>query len=134
MAGLRGVYSIFPSSDPPKPLGPHTDRIAQQLNCATYLMDVPPGGAPFTVWPGVITTALVLTMLLSLGCVFTRVPLCLQSHLVISRGGHRGQANWYPTEQFRPLLEEVRRTIEPVELVRPVDASIERSRFEALKP
>ena len=69
MAGLRGVYSIFPSSDPPKPLGPHTDRIAQQLNCATYLMDVPPGGAPFTVWPGVITTALVLALLLSLSCV-----------------------------------------------------------------
>ena len=64
----------------------------------------------------------------------TPMLLCLQSHLVISRGGHRGQANWNPTERFRPLLEEVRRNIEPVELVRPVDASIERSCLEALKP
>jgi hypothetical protein len=87
---VRGVYAVFPSTAPAKPLGPHTDRIAQQLNCATYLDDVPPGGAPFTVWPG--------------------------SHLIMSQG-HRDQANWFPTQKFRPLLEQVRRTIAPLELV-----------------
>ena len=32
---VRGVYCVFPSSAPPKPLAPHTDRICQQLNAAT---------------------------------------------------------------------------------------------------
>lgn len=86
---VRGVYCVFPSSDSPKPLAPHTDRICQQLNAATYLDDVAPGNAAFTVWPG--------------------------SHAIVSKG-HLDQANWHPTSAFRPLLRQVRSTIRPVEL------------------
>ena len=86
---VRGVYCVFPSSDSPRPLAPHTDRICQQLNAATYLDDVAPGHGAFTVWP--------------------------KSHSIVSQG-HVGQANWHPTEAFRPLLSQVRSTIRPVEL------------------
>jgi hypothetical protein len=86
---VRGIYAVFPTTAPPSPLGPHMDRVCQQLNAATYLDDVSAGGGAFTVWPG--------------------------SHLIMSKG-HRDQSNWSPTMQFRPLLRHVRRTIQPVEL------------------
>jgi hypothetical protein len=85
----RGIYAVFPTSAPPHPLGPHTDRVCQQLNAATYLADVQPGGGAFTAWPG--------------------------SHLLMSKG-HADQSNWSPTMEFRPLLNQVKRTIQPVEL------------------
>lgn len=85
----RGIYAVFPTSTPPHPLAPHTDRVCQQLNVATYLEDVPPGGGGFTVWPG--------------------------SHLILSKG-HTSQSNWSPNLEFRPLLNLVKCTIQPVEL------------------
>ena len=43
----RGVYAIFPSKRNTEPisgmmLGPHADRVCQQLNVCAYLNDVPP--------------------------------------------------------------------------------------------
>lgn len=95
----RGVYALFPRSDTidvneaelsTKQLGPHSDRVCQQLNVCTYLEDVEPRSGAFTVYPG--------------------------SHRIMYRA-HRYDANWSPTESFRNLMAQVVNTIEPCELV-----------------
>ena len=94
----RGVYAFFPdeslSSDERSKrvrgegLGPHTDRICQQLNVCTYLDDVPPRSGGFTVYPG--------------------------SHKIMFQA-HQFEANWSPTDRFNDALREVVETITPVE-------------------
>ena len=96
----RGVYATFPRREPKpagnaedalvaKALGPHTDRVCQQLNVCAYLDDVPPRGGGFTVYPG--------------------------SHRIMFRA-HRFAANWSPQPNFRDAVYQVVRDIVPVEL------------------
>ena len=94
----RGVYALFPSarlsSDEMEQrlsgasLGPHTDRVCQQLNVCVYLDDVPPRSGGFTVYPG--------------------------SHRIMFQA-HRYEANWSPTDSFNDAMREVVNTITPVE-------------------
>ena len=93
----RGVYAVFPKAsevdtdDPERltrPLGPHTDRVCQQLNACAYLDDVPPRNGGFTVYPG--------------------------SHRIMFRA-HRFEANWSPLPSFRDAVRQVVDKIEPVE-------------------
>ena len=93
----RGVYAVFPkagevdTADPERltrPLGPHTDRVCQQLNACAYLDDVPPRSGGFTVYPG--------------------------SHHIMFRA-HRFEANWSPLPDFRDAIRQVVAEIEPVE-------------------
>ncbi|MCY4095920.1 MAG: phytanoyl-CoA dioxygenase family protein [Gammaproteobacteria bacterium] len=94
----RGVYAFFPSErltgeEMEKrmngaSLGPHTDRVCQQLNVCAYLDDVPPRSGGFTVYPG--------------------------SHRIMFRA-HRYEANWSPTDAFNDAMREVVAKITPVE-------------------
>lgn len=85
----RGVYAVFPDRDAPAGrLGPHTDRVCQQLNACVYLEEVEPRGGGFTVYPG--------------------------SHRIMFRA-HRSEANWSPLPNFRDALRRVVREIRPVE-------------------
>ena len=96
----RGVYALFPTTIPDDErglarrnataLGPHTDRVCQQLNACAYLSDVKPRNGGFTVYPG--------------------------SHQVMFRA-HRYAANWSPQPDFRDALKQVVDEIEPYELV-----------------
>ena len=90
----RGVYAIFPPASPSPlsgaALGPHTDRVCQQLNACAYLADVAPRSGGFTVYPG--------------------------SHRIMFRA-HRWQANWSPLPSFRAAMRRVVAEIEPVELI-----------------
>ena len=95
----RGVYAVFPTTVPAgaagrarrtnTALGPHTDRVCQQLNVCAYLDDVPPRNGGFTLYPG--------------------------SHKVMFRT-HREASNWSPLPSFRDTVRRVVRDIEPVEL------------------
>lgn len=96
----RGVYALFPpkqlSSEEIQKringasLGPHTDRVCQQLNVCAYLDDVPPRSGGFTVYPG--------------------------SHRIMFQA-HRYEANWSPSDSFNDAVREVVNTITPVEFV-----------------
>ena len=96
----RGVYALFPterlSSEEIErhlngsSLGPHTDRVCQQLNVCVYLDDVPPRSGGFTVYPG--------------------------SHILMFHA-HKYEANWSPTDAFNNAMREVVKTITPVEFV-----------------
>ena len=96
----RGVYALFPTTVPDDErgrarrnataLGPHTDRVCQQLNVCAYLSDVTPRNGGFTVYPG--------------------------SHKVMFRA-HRYAANWSPQPDFRDALKRVVDEIQPFELV-----------------
>ena len=93
----RGVYALFPTTPRPSRsanathgLGPHTDRVCQQLNACAYLADVPPRNGGFTVYPG--------------------------SHKRMFRA-HRYAANWSPLPAYRDILREVVEEIQPLELV-----------------
>ena len=86
---VRGLYSVFPSSEVPKPLGPHTDRVSHQLGGFAYLDRVPAGGGGFTIWPG--------------------------SHKRVAPG-FNSQSNWDPNEKLGPLLAEVVADTTPLEL------------------
>lgn len=95
----RGVYAVFPTTVPEgapgrarrmcTALGPHTDRVCQQLNVCAYLDDVPPRNGGFTLYPG--------------------------SHKVMFRA-HRFGGNWSPLPTFRDAVRSVVRDIEPLEL------------------
>ena len=94
----RGIYALFPSEQlglgeigkrlSGASLGPHTDRVCQQLNVCAYLDDVPPRSGGFTVYPG--------------------------SHRIMFKA-HQYEANWSPTDSFNDALREVVTTITPVE-------------------
>ena len=94
----RGVYAFFPSEQLAlgeiskrlngASLGPHTDRVCQQLNVCAYLDDVPPRSGGFTVYPG--------------------------SHQIMLQA-HRYEANWSPTDAFNEAMREVVTKITPVE-------------------
>ena len=91
----RGVYALFPLPEEHRlvsadRLGPHTDRVCQQLNLCTYLEDVGPRSGGFTIYPG--------------------------SHKLMYKA-HDYAANWSPNESFEDATREVVRTIQPVELV-----------------
>ncbi len=96
----RGVYAIFPPAHLSgeeierhingSQLGPHTDRVCQQLNVCAYLEDVQPRSGGFTVYPG--------------------------SHRIMFNA-HRFEANWSPTETFDDAMRYVVANIEPVEFV-----------------
>lgn len=96
----RGVYALFPSEHLSaeeieerlngSSLGPHTDRVCQQLNVCAYLDDVPPRSGGFTVYPG--------------------------SHRIMFQA-HRYEANWSPTDSFGDAMREVVKKITPVEFV-----------------
>ena len=96
----RGVYALFPTKRLSaeevekrlngSSLGPHTDRVCQQLNVCVYLDDVPPRSGGFTVYPG--------------------------SHRIMFQA-HRYEANWSPTDSFSDAMQEVVRKITPVEFV-----------------
>ena len=96
----RGIYAIFPaaqlSAEEIKQrlggasLGPHTDRVCQQLNACVYLNDVPPRSGGFTVYPG--------------------------SHRIMFQA-HRFESNWSPTDTFGDAMRKVVSTITPVEFV-----------------
>ena len=96
----RGIYALFPSEYMTteelakrldgSSLGPHTDRVCQQLNVCAYLDDVPPRSGGFTVYPG--------------------------SHRIMFNA-HRFEANWSPADLFSDALREVVSTITPVEFV-----------------
>ena len=96
----RGVYALFPTSlaDDDRgaarragtALGPHTDRVCQQLNACAYLDHVAPRNGGFTVYPG--------------------------SHRIMFRA-HRYAANWSPLPGFRDAVQRVVTEIQPVELV-----------------
>lgn len=96
----RGIYALFPSEQLSEEeieqrlngssLGPHTDRVCQQLNVCAYLDDVTPRSGGFTVYPG--------------------------SHRIMFQA-HQYEANWSPTDSFSDALREVVRTITPVEFV-----------------
>lgn len=91
----RGVYALFPLEPSRREvsssrLGPHTDRVCQQLNLCTYLSDVKPRGGGFTIYPG--------------------------SHKLM-HFAHEFTANWSPNDKFRELAQEVVHSIEPIELV-----------------
>lgn len=94
----RGVYALFPTESLSREeiekhlsgasLGPHTDRVCQQLNVCVYLDDVPPRSGGFTVYPG--------------------------SHRIMFQA-HRFEANWSPSDSFHDAMREVVREITPVE-------------------
>ena len=93
----RGVYALLPKRRTSeekmeyvrtRALGPHTDRVCQQLNVCTYLDSVPPRGGGFTVYPG--------------------------SHKIMFQA-HETESNWSPTPEFRDAIAHVRETITPVE-------------------
>ena len=95
----RGVYAVLPrklneaerqSRINAKSLGPHCDRVCQQLNVCTYLENVPPRGGGFTIYPG--------------------------SHKIMFQA-HETESNWSPRPDFRDYLREAVSTITPVELV-----------------
>ena len=96
----RGVYALFPTTvtddesgqarRDATALGPHTDRVCQQLNACAYLDDVKPRNGGFTVYPG--------------------------SHRIMFRA-HRYAANWSPLPGFRDAVKRVVAEIQPVELV-----------------
>ena len=96
----RGVYALFPTTVPDDErgrarrnataLGPHTDRVCQQLNVCAYLSAVKPRNGGFTVYPG--------------------------SHKVMFHA-HRYAANWSPQPDFRDALKRVVDEIQPFELV-----------------
>ena len=91
----RGVYAIFPTKRATEPisgrmLGPHADRVCQQLNVCTYLNDVPPRNGGFTVYPG--------------------------AHRIMHLA-HNCEANWSPKSNYIEFVKQVVREITPVELV-----------------
>ena len=95
----RGVYALFPRREAAtlsevhlsgNMLGPHSDRVCQQLNLCTYLSEVPPRGGGFTVYPG--------------------------SHKIMSHA-HAKQSNWSPLPNFSDYIKQVVREIRPVELI-----------------
>lgn len=96
----RGVYALFPSVQLSKEesakrldgssLGPHTDRVCQQLNVCAYLDDVPRRSGGFTVYPG--------------------------SHRIMFQA-HQYEANWSPTDNFGDAMRDVVQNITPVEFV-----------------
>lgn len=91
----RGVYALFPSvrgQQHPESakLGPHTDRVCQQLNIAVYLADVEPQAGGFTIWPG--------------------------SHQYM-HDAHRFQSNWSPKEGFRDRVREALENTTPFEFI-----------------
>lgn len=91
----RGVYAIFPSKKAKEPisgntLGPHADRVCQQLNVCVYLNDVPPRNGGFTVYPG--------------------------AHRIMHHA-HFCEANWSPKTDYIDYLKQVVREITPVELI-----------------
>ena len=96
----RGVYAVFPTTDPSEPggksrlrgsfLGPHIDQVCQQLNVCAYLDDVAPRNGGFTVYPG--------------------------SHRLMFRA-HEYESNWSPLAGFRDVMQQVVEDIEPYELV-----------------
>lgn len=96
----RGVYALFPTTitdddsgqarRDATALGPHTDRVCQQLNACAYLDEVKPRNGGFTVYPG--------------------------SHRIMFRA-HRHAANWSPLPSFRDAVKRVVAEIQPVELV-----------------
>ena len=96
----RGVYAVFPQRESApdglseeervvRALGPHTDRVCQQLNVCAYLGDVPPRGGGFTLYPG--------------------------SHRILFRA-HQFAANWSPRADFRSAMHRVLRDIQPLEV------------------
>ena len=94
----RGVYALFPRQEATtltethlsgNMLGPHSDRVCQQLNLCTYLDEVPPRSGGFTVYPG--------------------------SHKIMSHA-HAEQSNWSPLANFADYIKQVVREIKPVEL------------------
>ena len=94
---VRGVYAIFPTRDGTSTQAelerrrptPHTDQVCQQVNVCVYLGDVGPRSGGFTVYPG--------------------------SHARLFRE-HRYEANWSPLPSYPSALQEVARTVEPLEL------------------
>ena len=94
-ARTRGVYAIFPHKDAHQKqisadsLGPHSDRVCQQLNVCTYLSEVPPRGGGFTLYPG--------------------------SHKIMANA-HKSESNWSPKPHFREQLTQVAAEITPVEI------------------
>lgn len=91
----RGVYAIFPSNRNKEPisgnmLGPHADRVCQQLNVCTYLDRVPPRSGGFTIYPG--------------------------AHQIMYYA-HEYESNWSPKADYVEYLKKVVRTITPFELV-----------------
>ena len=95
----RGVYALFPRREAAtlsevdlsgNMLGPHSDRVCQQLNLCTYLDEVPPRGGGFTVYPG--------------------------SHKIMSHA-HSEQSNWSPLPTFSDYIKQVVRDVKPVELI-----------------
>ncbi len=84
----RGVYVNFPSEPPINKLGPHSDRVCQQLNVCAYLDDVPARNGGFTVYPG--------------------------SHRVM-HFAHKFEANWSPLPNFRDFVHKVAEEIQPYE-------------------
>ena len=96
----RGVYAIFPSkkthqaplSNPDilRMLGPHCDRVVQQLNVCIYLDDVTPRNGGFTLYPG--------------------------SHRIM-HWAHQYAANWSPKSNFSDYVRRVVRQIQPIEFV-----------------
>lgn len=95
----RGVYALFPARRDQRfrdswirgrALGPHTDRVCQQLNVCAYLDEVPPRSGGFTVYPG--------------------------SHRLMFNA-HTFEANWSPNAQFQDAMQQVVASIKPVEFV-----------------
>lgn len=91
----RGVYAVFPTRRRPKAisakmLGPHADRVCQQLNVCAYLDDVPPRNGGFTVYPG--------------------------AHQFMHHA-HSEEANWNPNSSYSDCVKRVVRTITPYELI-----------------
>lgn len=96
----RGVYAILPGPvlteeekrihTTGERLGPHTDRVCQQLNVCAYLEDVPSRSGGFTVYPG--------------------------SHKHVFYG-HRYESNWSPTKEYNDVVASVVNTTTPVEFV-----------------
>lgn len=91
----RGVYAIFPSKRQKEPitgkmLGPHADRVCQQLNVCTYLNDVPPRNGGFTVYPG--------------------------AHRIMYHA-HACESNWSPRPEYTDYLRRAVEETTPVELV-----------------
>lgn len=91
----RGVYAIFPTKRNKGPitgkmLGPHADRVCQQLNVCAYLDNVPPRNGGFTLYPG--------------------------AHHIMHYA-HYCEANWSPKSNYIECVRRVVREITPFELV-----------------
>lgn len=97
----RGLYALFPSDKHGeahgRELGPHSDRVCQQLNVCAYLDDVRPRNGGFTVYPG--------------------------SHRR-TFWFHETESNWSPRAGFGTTLSEIAQTIEPLELTGPAGSVI----------